>query len=280
MSVAAVPLQVAADYPAGDLPHAAAAGDQEPALHRWDIEAVDAAGQLLASWRGVELHDAGPLPRNAAWPPTLLSVYLERRAMDLGLDDGLRITVSCGQPESPLPELTGAVPRPSPPPEAQPGTDGRHAGTERRAMNTALAPGAGALAGFGLLLRAPVPVAGGWVTVSSGQRQHETAPAMASAYAQLRASLTEAPAVLSARLDAVAACLQMANLSADGTDELTVTRSAADGWVLLRLGRAAIACAVVELSGVGSPVAIAILTRQRAHARTAGSRPAVPTTAS
>ena len=61
--------------------------------------------------------------------------------------------------------------------------DGRHAGTERRAMNTALAAGAGALAGFGLLLRAPVPVAGGWVTVSSGHRQHETAPAMASAYA-------------------------------------------------------------------------------------------------
>ncbi len=96
MSVAAVPLQAAADNPAGDLPHAAGPGDQEPARQRWDIEAVDAAGQLLASWRGVELHDAGPLPRNAAWPPTLLSVYLERRAMDLGLDDGLRITVSCG----------------------------------------------------------------------------------------------------------------------------------------------------------------------------------------
>ena len=65
----------------------------------WNVEAVDAAGQLIAAWRGVQLHDSGPLPRNAAWPPTLLSVFLERSAADLGLDEGLRVTVSCGQPD-------------------------------------------------------------------------------------------------------------------------------------------------------------------------------------
>src|SRR5258708_33133643 len=60
--------------------------------------------------------------------------------------------------------------------------EGRHAGPERRALNTVKAPGVGALAGFGLMLRAPVPVACGWVTVQPGHRHHEPAPGMASAF--------------------------------------------------------------------------------------------------
>ena len=164
----------------------------EPQL--WNVDAVDAAGQLIATWRGVRLHDSGPLPRNAAWPPTLLSVFLERCATDLGLDEGLRVTVSCGQPDEALTNLVSAVPSPAPPADSRPpGGGGRHAGPERRAMNTATAPGIGALAGFALLLRAPVPVACGWATVDSGHRQHQPAAGMASAYAQLRAELAESP---------------------------------------------------------------------------------------
>ncbi len=75
---------------------------------RWDIEAVDSAGELLFAWRGVQVRDAGPLPRNAAWPPSLLSVYLERSCCDLGLDPALRATVSCGQPQESGPR--GSVP--------------------------------------------------------------------------------------------------------------------------------------------------------------------------
>jgi hypothetical protein len=242
----------------------------------WNVEAVDAAGQLVAAWRGVQLHDSGPLPRNAAWPPTLLSVYLERSAADLGLDDGLRVTVSCGQPDGVPPNAATTVPRQSAPGASRPSGGGKHAGPERRAMNTASAPGSGALAGFVLTLRAPVPVACGWVAVESGHRQHKPTPGMAAAYAQLRAELAESTAVLAARLEAVGACLRMADMTAEApsSGELTVTQATGDGWTVFALGRARIACGVVELSGVSSPVAIAILTRQYAHARSKKSRPA------
>ena len=141
-------------------------------------------------------------------------------------------------------------------------------------MNTASAPGTGALAGFVLTLRAPVPVACGWAAVEPGHRQHEPSPGMAAAYAQLRADLAESPAVLAARLDAVGACLTMADMMAEdrGANQLTVVQTTGDGWAVLALGRARIACAVVELSGVSAPVAIAILTRRHAHARRSSGR--------
>ncbi len=197
--------------------------------------------------------------------------------MDLGLDDGLRVSVSCGQPDAPSPQLLSSVPQQSSPSDP-PSSDGRHVGPERRAMNVISAPGTGALAGFGLTLRAPVAVAAGWVTVDSGLRQHQPAPAMTSAYTDLRARLSEPPAVLAARLDAVSACLEMAGLAPDDSapGQLSVTRTTSDGWALLALGRAVIACAVVELSGVAAPVAIALLTRQHAHARSARQRTGEP----
>ena len=256
----------------------------------WNVEAVDTTGQVLAAWRGVRLRDSGPLPRHAAWPPTLLSVFLERSAVDLGLDEGLRVTVSCGQPDWPLPQLLNTVPMQSVASDSKAPAEGRHAGPERRALNTVKAPSVGALAGFGLMARAPVPVACGWVTVQSGQRHHEPAPGMASAFTQLRAELAEPASVLTARLNAIGACLQMAHLQADesGSDSrsggsagpLSVARTAGDGWAVLVLGRAVIACTVVELSGVSAPVAVALLTRQYAHARGVRSRSAAAATMS
>src|SRR5580704_15070950 len=149
-----------AQSPPAQLPAALSPAAQSPAAQArqlWNIEAVDAAGQMIATWRGVQLRDSGPLPRNAAWPTTLLSVFLERSATDLGLDDGLRVTVSCGQPDGVLPNAATTAPRQSPPADRRPPSSGRHAGPERRALNTASAPGTGALAGFALTLRAPVP---------------------------------------------------------------------------------------------------------------------------
>ena len=242
-----------------------------PAPQLWNVEAVDADGQVLAAWRGIRLRDSGPLPRNAAWPPTLLSVFLERRAADLGLDDGMRVTVSCGHPDGPLPELVGSIPQPAQPADGQPLTEGRHAGPERSSTNAVTVTGTGPLAGFSLMLRAPVPVACGWVAVELAQRQHEPVAGVAAAYAQLRAELSEAPAILAARLTAVDAALEMAGLTGDraGGRQLTVTRTTSDGWVTFAIDRAVIACAVVELSGVAAPVAIALLTKEHAHARSA-----------
>jgi hypothetical protein len=244
----------------------------------WNIEAVDASGQLVATWRGVRLHDSGPLPRNLAWPPSLMSVYLERSAIDLGLDEGLRVTVSCGQPDVPLLDAATAVPRQLASGDDRSPSRGRHAGPERRAMNTATALGAGGLAGFGLALRAPVPVACAWTPVEPGHRQRELNSPMASAYAQLRTELGESPAELSARLDAVGACLAMAGLVAEdqGARQLTLVRTTGDGWAVLALGRAHIASIVIAMSGVPTPIAIAMLTRRYAHARVPTSLAAAP----
>jgi hypothetical protein len=145
-------------------------------------------------------------------------------------------------------------------------------------MNTATALGAGALAGFGLALRAPVPVACAWTPAEPGHRQRELSSPMASAYAQLRAELAESPAELSARLEAVGACLAMADLVPDdhGPRQLVVVRTTSDRWALLGLGRAQIACTVIEMSGVSAPVAVAILARRHAHARVPTVRAAAP----
>ena len=58
---------------------------------------------------------------------------------------------------------------------------------------------------------------------------------MASAYAQLRADLAESPAVLAARLDAVGACLTMADIATSdrSAEQLTVSRTTGDGWAVL-----------------------------------------------
>ncbi len=69
-----------------------------PSALTWDVQVVDADQRVMATWRGVRLREAGLLPRNAAWPPPLLSVYLERAAAGLGLDPGLRVAVRCGEP--------------------------------------------------------------------------------------------------------------------------------------------------------------------------------------
>jgi len=149
-------------------------------------------------------------------------------------------------------------------------------------MNTATAPGTGALAGFALTLRAPVPVACGWAAVEPGLRQHEPTAGLASAYAQLRAELADSPAVLAARLEAVGACLTMADIATSdrSSQQLAVSRTTGDGWAVFTIGRARIASTVVEVSGVSAPVAIAILTRQYAHARSTTSRMAAPVSTS
>ncbi len=72
-----------------------------PAEHCWDVDAVDAAGNMLVSWRGLRLRDAGPLPRTGAWPAPLLSVYLERSAAELGLADGIQVSVQCTEAAAP-----------------------------------------------------------------------------------------------------------------------------------------------------------------------------------
>jgi enediyne polyketide synthase len=233
---------------------------------QWTIQAVNAVGQLIACWRGVRLSDAGPLPRTAAWPPALLAAFLERSATELGLDEGLRVTVTCGQPTIPA----DAIPRQSGRGRPGPGrgdvaADERHTRPRRNRVSAASAARGGPLAGFTFAVQAPVPATCGWVTIDEAGRQHQPAAALTIAYGQLRAELAEPPPKLAGRLEAVRACLAAAGLQADS--DLRLVETAGDGWVVLATRRARIACTVVELSGVAAPVAVALLTMRGSHAR-------------
>ena len=216
---------------------------------------------MLVAWHGVRLRDCGPLPRKAAWPPTLLSVFLERSAVELGLHNTLQVSVSCTQPGSDamlLPaKLAAAIPLQSPPSDAdQPDAIEGGVGQQAAAPYVANLPGVGPLAGFGLIVRAAEPVACGWTVVDGGHRHHPGA-SYAAIYAQLRAELSESPATLAARLDAIGACLGAAGAAGN---HAAVRRTTTDGWALIELDDARLACAVFELSGVSAPVAVAILT--------------------
>ncbi len=218
---------------------------QQLADQRWDIEAVDADGELLFAWRGVQLRDAGPLVRNSAWPPSLLAVYLERSACDIGLDHSLKVVVDCGQP--------GGADSPTRP---------EHAGTGAWSYQ-AVAHGSGPLAGFSLTVAAAVPVACAWATTAPGHRHDLPPAAVAPIFAQLRDQLAEPPGILATRLQVIASCLTAAGLPAvNAGDWATGATISGNGWVLMRTPTASVACAVVEVSGAPGPMAVAMLTDQ------------------
>ena len=219
----------------------------------WDVEAVDAAGRSLVTWRGLRLRDAGPLPRNAAWPPSLLSVYLERSAVALGLHPELRVTVQCGQPDGAAlrPARAGVVPRPSLPSDA-----------------AAAVPGSGHLEGFALSVLAPEAAVCSWAAAVPGpSSERAPGPGLADLANQVRRLLREPQAVVSARLRAVAACL--ARAGGPAVSAVMVDGTAGAEWLVLSAAGKTLACTVAEISGVSCPVAIAIMTPDagRGHGR-------------
>jgi enediyne polyketide synthase len=218
----------------------AAQEDARPAEYGWDVDAVDAAGRLLVSWRGLRMRDAGPLPRNAAWPPSLLSVYLERSAVALGLDEALRVSVHCGQQEA------AAEPTPA-----------GAAGGAGAAGAAGRAGAAGCLASFALSVDSGDSAVCSWHAADPGQAGPAADPRLAGLRAELARRFGEPRAVLNARLRAIAACLPVPDPRAP---HLVVDSAASEGWVLLRAGGALIACTVAQISGVPLPVAIAMAT--------------------
>jgi enediyne polyketide synthase len=228
----------------------------------WDVTAVDAGGRILVAWQGVTLREAGLLPRATPWPAALLPAYLEHAAIRLGLDPDLRITASLTEPSPgpvagsaavPRPRLAGAAP-PAGPPAGSP---------DSVAGGLALAAGGAPFAACGWALADP---------------QHPVGPGsaaeQAAVFARLRSHLSEPPVASAARLAAAAGCLARAGVPAGAP--VTFDRAAGDGWVVLAAAGARLACAVVEVSGLASPVAIAIMTdRPRLDVRRpapAGSR--------
>jgi enediyne polyketide synthase len=147
-----------------------------PTDYSWDVDAVDLAGNLLVSWRGLRFRDAGPLPRTEPWPPLLLSVYLERCAAALGLDSRLQVRIQCGQPE--------------------PAPDG---GPEAIALSVG-----------------PAPLAtGSWQAADPGAADPVTGPGLAGLRHRLAQRLDEPLGLVNARIRAIAACLPAAEQLAD-----------------------------------------------------------------
>ncbi len=202
-----------------------------PEEYAWDVEAVDAAGKLLVSWRGLRLRDAGPLYRESAWPPSLLSVYLERSAAALGLDHPVRVSVRCRQPGS------AAEPSPAGAAHASPGRDG--------------------LAGFTLRIEAPDAPVCSWHVADPELAGPAADPRLAGLRTELARRFSEPRETLNARLRAIAACLPAPDPLAS---HIAIDPVARDDWLLLHAGGAVIACTVAELRGVALPVAIALAT--------------------
>jgi enediyne polyketide synthase len=259
----------------------AARRSSKAAEYVWDVEAVNSSGQSMVTWRGLRLADAGPLRRDEPWPPSLLSVYLERCAVALGLNPDLHVSVHRGQPDAAegpegtqpqsarpqganrAAEPAAVVPQPSPSPDRQPTAeaDGSPAACTAR--------GSGPLEKFALTVRAPEGAACAWEPAIPGPADGpEPGPGLADIEDQLRSGWGEPTALFGARLRAIAACL--ATAGAPAASPVVADVADDDGWLLLRVAGASMACTVVEITGVPCAVAIAIMTRDPGPASESG----------
>jgi enediyne polyketide synthase len=242
----------------------------------WDLDVRDADGRVLAAWRGVRLREAGMLARPAAWPPALLSAYLELGAVGLGLDPGLRVSVRCDGPPSLGPPaasppratpaapaavaadpswLAEAIPRQVPPRPAMPqgpgkdgpmGEDGPMAGLVPRQAagepDSVTVTGDGVLNGFTLTVSGAGAVSCGWAaTEPRPPGPPGSGEPMAAVFARLRGQLGEPAGWSVARLRAVAACLAGAGqMAANGPAEAqaAVDPAAAGGGAAPTVGGA------------------------------------------
>jgi enediyne polyketide synthase len=293
----------AGPVPPGAVPAPAPSPDQAAraaATLSWTVLALDSAGQPLATWQGVRLREAGLMPRNSAWPPALLSVYLERGAAGVGLDPALRVAVSCRAPATAArpdaADVAGVADAAAAgrAPGAQPGT-GQQTGSGPAAAavpaprpgtvpGTAAAPAAGlphpALADVPRQTGDPEAGAvaagtgqlAGYTLTASGARFAACGWAVADPRRPVWPSGTELAATFSRLCShlteppvASAARLQavaacLAMAAAPAGAAVTFRRVTADGWAVLEAAGTEVACTVVQVSGITLPVAIALLT--------------------
>jgi enediyne polyketide synthase len=216
----------------------------------WDVVAADATGQPVVAWQGVRLRDVGALAPAGAWHPALLAISMEARAAEFGLDPALRAVISCEAP----PRVSGATP-----PGA--GTGGAVIAGDGPGGEGLVwadrAEGAGPLEGFELAVRASRPVACRWQAVG-GLAGGNALPdeALIRLRDQLAARLREPSAALEARLVTIAAALTALG-RVPGTP-LRAEDACDAGWIVVRGRDIAVASAVTQLSGVGTPVAVAL----------------------
>jgi acyl transferase domain-containing protein len=230
-----------------------AAGDA-PGL--WDVVAADATGQPVVTWQGVQLRDVGALAPAGAWHPALLAISMEARAAEFGLDPALRAVISCGAPPREAGRPGGARN------EGRwgGGWDTRTGGTGPGGSGQGWADraeGTGPLAGFELTVQASRPVACRWQAVGEPAAGNALLDeALIGVRDQLAARLREPSAALEARLATIAAAL--AALGRVPGTPLRAEDACDAGWIVVRARDMAAASAVTRLSGVDTPVAVAL----------------------
>ena len=194
----------------------------------------------------------GRCPESGAWPTPLLSVYLERSAAELGLADGIRVSVLCAEAARPAAvagagAVAGAVAVAGSCPGAGQVSAGGPAGGQAPASG-------GYLAGYTLAVTGDHAQCS-WHAADPAQAGPAADPRLAGLRTELARRFGEPRATLNARLRAIADCLPPPD---PREPHLTVDSISSERWVLLRTGGAVIACTVAEISGVPLPVAMAI----------------------
>jgi hypothetical protein len=159
--------------------------------------------------------------------------------------------------------VTVVVPQPSPSPDGQPGAEAGGPPV------TCTIRGSGPLEKFALTVRAPEGAACAWEPAIPGPADGpEPGPGLADIEDQLRSGWGEPTALFGARVRAIAACLASAGTPAASPVVADIADD--DGWLLLRVAGASMACTVVEITGVPCAVAISIMTRDPSPASEPG----------
>ncbi|GAA2717320.1 MULTISPECIES: type I polyketide synthase [Streptomyces] len=197
--------------------------------YRYDVRVEDTTGTVLETWHGLRLKDVGPLPRptGAPWPTELLGPYLTR-SLDHLLPDARA-------------DLAAGAAADGPPAAADGFRSAAHLGD--RALV--------ALAGR--------PVAVDWAPVPGTLPERWRAllgPRAAAVADEADRATGSEPGHGYARL---LTCRQtLLALGARPDAPLRVERVTADGWILLRAGDLTVATVVVRVTGLPSPVAVAV----------------------
>lgn len=202
----------------------------------WDVVALDREGRRRVSWSGLRLRDTGPLPASGPWSAALLGVYLERSVFALVPAPRLTVRVGAGE------RFGGNRPRHAGPADLP--------GRECRSYQN----------GMVLSVSAAARVACDWEAV--GRRtDDEWLRLVGSRFepliGQLSTMLTEPVTHTAARVWTAVECLS--KIGYPPGVPLVLGGVYDEGWVVLRTGSVTVVSAVVPISGVDSPVAVAVL---------------------
>ncbi len=203
----------------------------------WDVVALDREGRRRLSWSGLRLRDTGALPSFEPWSAALLGVYLERSV--LALVPAPRLTVRVGVGDRFGGNRSCDAVRPVDLP-----------GRECRSYQNGMVLGVSAAA----------RVACDWEAVGP-RTDDEWLRLVGSRFepfiGQLRTMLTEPVAHTAARLWTAVECLS--KIGYPPGVPLVLGGVYDGGWVVLRTGSMTVVSAVVSISGVDSPVAVAVV---------------------